>query len=121
MKHVGIIGLGDMGIGLARNLIGSGFQLTGFDLRESRRTLLAEAGGTAADSIAQVGEAATSVFVMVLNGEQALAVVEELKTTLKPGSTIIVSATIEPAEVREVADRLVGTGIELIDTPVSGG
>ena len=121
MKHVGIIGLGDMGIGLARNLIGSGFQLTGFDLRESRRTLLAEAGGTAADSIAQVGEAATSVFVMVLNGEQALAVVEELKTTLKPGSTIIVSATIEPAEVREVADRLEGTGIQLIDTPVSGG
>ena len=37
MKRVGIVGLGDMGIGLAKNLLKNGFELTGFDLREDRR------------------------------------------------------------------------------------
>ena len=65
MKNVGIIGLGDMGIGLSRNLIKAGFPLTGFDLRSERLDLLTEAGGIAAQSIAQVGETSETVFVMV--------------------------------------------------------
>ena len=36
MRRVGIIGLGDMGMGMARNIINGGFPLTGFDLREAR-------------------------------------------------------------------------------------
>jgi 3-hydroxyisobutyrate dehydrogenase-like beta-hydroxyacid dehydrogenase len=36
MRRVGIIGLGDMGMGMARNIIKGGFPLTGFDLREAR-------------------------------------------------------------------------------------
>lgn len=124
MKRVGIIGLGDMGIGLSRNIIQGGFELIGFDLREQRRQMLEESGGRPAKSIAEVGESSDVVFVMVLNGQQVLDVVDGeagLKTTMKPGSTIIVSATIEPAEAREVESRLAGTGIQMIDTPVSGG
>ena len=36
MKKVGLIGLGDMGIGMAQNILKNGFELTGFDLREAR-------------------------------------------------------------------------------------
>jgi 3-hydroxyisobutyrate dehydrogenase-like beta-hydroxyacid dehydrogenase len=61
---------------------------------------------------------------MVLNGTQALSVVageDCLRDSMKPGSTIIISATIEPSEVREIEKALEGSGIEMIDSPVSGG
>ncbi len=124
MKRIGIIGLGDMGIGLSRNIIKNGFELTGFDVREARLQMLEEAGGKRGKSVANVGQNADTVFIMVLNGQQAKSVVggeDGLLKTMKPGSTIIVSATIEPSEVREVEKLLEGSGIQMIDTPVSGG
>ena len=48
MRRVGIIGLGDMGMGMARNIINGGFPLTGFDLREARLAELELAVGTRA-------------------------------------------------------------------------
>ncbi len=124
MKRVGVVGLGDMGLAMARNIIGRGFQLTGFDLREERRRMLEENGGTPAGSVAEVGAGSDVVFVMVLNGRQVDDVVrgeDGLLTTLRPGSTIIVSATIEPDEIRGIAGTIAERGIELIDSPVSGG
>ncbi len=70
MQRVGIVGLGDMGMGMARNLIKGGFPLTGYDLREIRLTELEQAGGTPAASCREVGESGDTVFVMVLNGDQ---------------------------------------------------
>ena len=124
MKRIGIIGLGDMGMGLSRNIIKGGFELTGFDLREERLQMLSAAGGKRGASVADVGENSDAVFVMVLNGQQALRVVggdDGLRSSMKRGAAIIVSATIEPREVREIEKLLHGTGIEIIDTPVSGG
>ena len=48
MKKVGIVGLGDMGSGMVKNIMKNGFSLTGFDLSETRMTELKKAGGTAA-------------------------------------------------------------------------
>ncbi len=124
MRRVGIIGLGDMGMGMARNIIEAGFPLAGFDLRESRLTELGQIGGTAAASCREVGESSDAVFVMVLNGDQVKQVVfgaGGLTEGLKPGATVIVSATINPSEVKELEAGLEERGIHLIDTPVSGG
>ena len=46
-KRTGLIGLGDMGMGMARNLLAAGFPLTGLDLRAERMTMLQDAGGMA--------------------------------------------------------------------------
>jgi len=124
MKHVGIVGLGDMGLAMAKNIIAGGFPLTGFDLRDERRSLLETAGGKPAGSLAEVGRSCDVVFVMVLNGQQVEAVVcgeQGLLETMRPGSTIVVSATIEPSEMRRVGRAIVAHGVEVIDTPVSGG
>ena len=121
MKRIGIVGLGDMGIGLARNILKAGFELTGFDLRDERLKMLEDAGGKPASDLKEVAENSDSVFVMVLNGQQAMSVVSGLKESLKSGSTVIVSATIQPSEVRSIEKLLEGSGIEMIDTPVSGG
>ena len=70
MRRVGIVGLGDMGMGMARNIIKGGFPLTGFDLREKRLAELESIGGIRARTCREVGEASDAVFVMVLNGDQ---------------------------------------------------
>jgi 3-hydroxyisobutyrate dehydrogenase-like beta-hydroxyacid dehydrogenase len=124
VQRAGVIGLGDMGSGLARNLIGNGFETTGLDLSEARMKAFVALGGRPAASPAKVGAAADAVFVMVMNGGQAKAVVlgeSGLIATLQPGSAVILTATIMPAEARDLAGGLEGTGIHLIDSPVSGG
>jgi 3-hydroxyisobutyrate dehydrogenase-like beta-hydroxyacid dehydrogenase len=81
-------------------------------------------GGRPAVSPAEVGARADAVFVMVMNGAQAEAVVlgeDGLITTLRPGSAVILTATILPSQARELAAGLAGSGIHLIDSPVSGG
>jgi len=124
MKKVGFVGLGNMGIGMAKNLLKNGFELTGYDLREERLKELSRLGGKPAANCREVAENSEAVFVMVLNGDQVKEVVsgeKGLLEGLKPNSTIIVSATINPSEVREVEKPVVAKGVNLIDTPVSGG
>lgn len=124
MKKVGIVGLGDMGSGLAKNILKNGFSLTGFDLNEARMTELKEAGGTPAANCREVAENSDTIFVMVLNGNQVKQVVlgeGGLLEAAKPSTTIIISATIKPAEIRELVAPVAEKGINLLDTPVSGG
>lgn len=122
--RAGVIGLGDMGSGLARNLIANGFQTTGLDLSETRMNAFREMGGTAATSVVEVGQNADAVFVMVMNGDQAKSVIlgdEGLVSHMPKGGAVILSATIKPREAREISAAMEGSGIHLIDTPVSGG
>ena len=124
MKRVGVVGLGNMGMGMAKNLIQAGFPVAGFDLRPERVDILAQLGGEPADSLSSLARAAEVVFVMVLNGRQTFDVVagdKGLMHTLQTGATVIVTATIEPAEMRALAAALAGRSIHLIDSPVSGG
>ncbi len=124
MKNIGIIGLGDMGMGMAANLLKNDFKLYGFDLREDPLKELERLGGKPAANYQEIAENSDIVFIMVLNGEQVKEIVlgsTGLIKYLKPGSTIIITATINPSEVKELEIPLLEIGINLIDTPVSGG
>ncbi len=124
MKRIGIVGLGDMGIGLARNLLKNGFELAGFDLREDRLKEFVLLGGKRGENCREVADNSDAVFVMVLNGRQVKEVVlgeNGLLEGFKSGSTIIITATINPSEVKNLEKPLSEKGINLIDTPVSGG
>jgi len=122
--RAGVIGLGDMGSGLARNLIGNGFETTGFDLNEARMVAFEAMGGEPAASVAEVGRNADAVYVMVMSGDQAKSVIlgpDGLVAHMERGGAAILTATIEPREVRHIGKKLEGSGIHLIDSPVSGG
>lgn len=124
MKKIGLVGLGDMGIGMATNLLKNGFELTGYDLREERLEMLSQLGGKPAASCRAVAENSEAVFVMVLNGDQVKDVIfgeQGLLESMKSNSTIIVSATIKPSEVREIEKLMAESDVNLVDTPVSGG
>ena len=122
--RAGVIGLGDMGSGIAKNLIANGFEVVGLDLDEERMTAFREMGGEAASSASEVGANAEAVFVMVMNGGQAKDVIlgeSGLVRHMATGGAVILSATIKPFEAREIGEAMAESGIHLIDTPVSGG
>ncbi|MEL7525205.1 MAG: NAD(P)-dependent oxidoreductase [Pseudomonadota bacterium] len=124
MQKTGVIGLGDMGSGLAKNLIANGFETRGFDLSPDRMRAFEAMGGTLAKSAGDVGNGSDAVFVMVMNGDQVKDVIfgeGGLRETMTPGSVIILTATVKPREGREVGAMLEGSGLHLIDSPVSGG
>ena len=123
-ERVGVVGLGEMGSGLAKNLIGAGFSVSGFDLSEARMKAFEEMGGIPATDAAGVGDGASAVFIMVMNGRQARSVIfgnDGLRGSMPAGSTIILTATITAREATELADDRKSTGIRMIDSPVSGG
>ena len=129
--RAGVIGIGNMGSGLARNLLAAGFEVHGHDLDPDRMAAFEAMGGRPARDAAEVGERADAVFVMVMTGAQAHDVVlgsDEgggrrggLVSTLAPGSAVLLTATVRAGEARTIAASLEGTGIELVDSPVSGG
>jgi len=124
MKRICVVGLGDMGSGLAKNLIKAGFEVVGFDLSRDRMAAFAAMGGKPAASVAEAGQGAEAAFVMVMNGDQAKAVIlgpDGLVTHLAPGGSVLLTATIRPREAAEIGSCMAGTQILLIDTPVSGG
>jgi len=83
-----------------------------------------EFGGHGKSSIAEVAGASDVVFVMVMTGAQADDVIngaDGLASCLSEGGVVILTATIKPSEVEQIAKDMQGSGIDLIDSPVSGG
>ena len=124
MKNVGIVGLGDMGSGMARNLLRAGYEVHGFDKAAARLRWLKQEGGHPQADAAGVGAHSEAAFVMVLNGDQARDAAlgpTGLAETMQPGGIVLLSATVRPTEAAAIADDLEERGLTLIDTPVSGG
>jgi len=124
MKRVGVIGLGDMGSGLAKNLIKNGFETFGYDLLPERMKDLQGIGGKPARDIADIAAKVDALFIMVMNGNQVKSILfgeNGLIKLMPPGSAVILTATIRPKEAHEIGALMEGSGIHFIDTPVSGG
>ena len=101
-------------------------QIKGFyeDLSDERMSAFVEMSGTPAGSVAELGTNSDAVFVMVMNGVQAKAVIlgdDGLAAHMPKGGAVILTATIKPSEARDIGAALEGSGIHLIDSPVSGG
>ena len=124
MKDIGIVGLGDMGSGMAGNLLSSGFNVHGFDRAPARLEWLEREGGRPAEDAASVGERSEAAFVMVLNGDQARDATlgpAGLAKGMQAGGIVLLSATVRPNEAKGIAADLLEHGLTMIDTPVSGG
>ena len=124
MTKVGLIGVGNMGMGMSRNILKAGHELTVYDVRSEPLEVLGKEGAYTAASPREVGNAAESVFIMVLNVEQVKAALlgeDGLLAGLKPGATIICTATIGRSQVIEIGELVRAKGFHIVDAPVSGG
>lgn len=77
MTTIAFIGLGNMGLPMAKNLLGAGHAVRGFDLSSESLEKLAAAGGTAAESAADAVNGAEVVITMLPTGKHVRAVYEE--------------------------------------------
>ena len=125
-SHSGVafVGLGDMGLPMAQNLLRAGYAVAGYDLAAKRRNLLRAAGGRAAKHCRDAALDAEVAFLMVMNGAQAmeaLAGENGLLRSLRPGAVVVISATIEAHEAEALAAVAKAHRVQVVDAPVSGG
>ena len=121
--RIGFIGLGAMGVPMAINLVKAGHTVRGFDVRAGAADALVAAGGSAASSAADAATDAELLWLMVVSGEQADAVLFEhgASAALPKGAIVGLGCTQAPAHAARTAERLVAMGLSALDAPVSGG
>ncbi len=123
-KRIGFIGLGSMGKAMATNISKAGFSLTVYDIRKEPLAEMEKIGVKVAKSAKELGQQCDTIVVMVLNYPQIKEVVFPPGGVLggmKNGSTLIVTSTISPLEIMEVEKMASQHGVEVVDSPVSGG
>jgi putative dehydrogenase len=121
---VAFIGLGSMGLGMAKNLLKHGHKVVGVDPSEAARKAFAEAGGTVAANPAEAAATADVVIVAVVNDKQVEAVLfgdNGAVSALRKDGVVMQCATVPAAFARALAERLAKTGHALLDAPMSGG
>jgi 3-hydroxyisobutyrate dehydrogenase len=121
MEHVGIIGLGKMGLPIARNLMERGFPVTGY--RRSGTAELLAAGGTGATSPAEVAARADvllSILPDALAVEEVVCGPDGTLTALRPGAVHIEMSTVDVTHKARIRDAVRHAGGDLLDCPISG-
>ncbi len=124
LPTIGFIGLGAMGAGMVDNLLGAGFEVAGFDVRDEALTWLEEQGGRPARSPADAADRADLLFLMVVNDAQVEAVLfgdEGALSSLPEGATVVMCSTVPATFAKRIGKRLAERGVDLLDAPVSGG
>lgn len=123
MANIGFIGLGNMGLPMALNLVKAGHAVAGNDVTPKGMEALAAAGGKAAKSVSQAAEA-DIVVTMLPAGQHVREVYlgsNGILAKAKKGTLFIDSSTIDVATARAVAAEAEKRGMLMIDAPVSGG
>jgi putative dehydrogenase len=124
MSHVGVVGLGAMGLGMAKSLRRAGFALQVFDVRSDAARAFASDGGTACATLAELGAASDVVISVVVNAAQTESVLfgaDGVAATMKAGSVFVMCSTVDPKVSQDFEERLARSGILYIDAPISGG
>lgn len=124
MTNIAFIGLGIMGSPMAVHLANAGNQVTGFNRTPEKAAPLVEAGGRAAESIADAVRDAEVVCVMVPDSPDVTDVLAGeggVFENAKPGTLVIDFSSIRPDVTTQLAEQAAAKDIRLVDAPVSGG
>ena len=118
------IGLGAIGAPMARALAGAGLPVTAYDLFPAAREAIAEVAATT-ETAREAARGADVVAVMVATPDQLEAVLfgeeDGIAGELTAGTVLLIMSTVGPAALDATAARLEGTGVRIVDAPVSGG
>ncbi len=124
MATIGFIGLGNMGLPMAQNLIKAGHKVQGFDVTPSQAETLAKSGGAVAPSVKAAASGAEVVITMLPAGTHVRDVylgADGVLAVAAPGTLLIDSSTIDVESARAVAAAADRKGLAMLDAPVSGG
>jgi 3-hydroxyisobutyrate dehydrogenase-like beta-hydroxyacid dehydrogenase len=124
VRRVGIIGLGKMGQPMARHLRKAQFEVTAYDIDEHARGQAERSGITLAASPRAVAERSDFVIVVVGFDQEAETVLlgrDGIGAAARPGLIVGIASTVAPRTMARLAARLAGTGLVLLDMPLTRG
>ena len=122
--NIGFIGLGNMGLPMAINLLKAGHHVTGFDLVQSQLDAFATAGGKVATSANATANNADVVITMLPASRHVEGLYlgdSGLLANANPKTLLIDCSTISPKVAQAVASAAKAKGLAMVDAPVSGG
>ncbi len=121
-QTIAFIGLGNMGGGMAANLLKNGYAVRAFDLSEDALARAEGHGATrAASAIDAVAEADAVVTMLPAGGHVEDVYDRALFDAARPGALLLDCSTIDVATARRVSEAAATAGFEMVDAPVSGG
>lgn len=121
MSNIAFIGLGHMGLPMAKNLLGADLCVSGFDLAEDAVAAFRDAGGKAFASVKEAVAEADVIITMLPNAKIVESVYTDVRAAARAGALFIDSSTIDVATARKVAGEAEAAGFAMVDAPVSGG
>ncbi|MDL5360964.1 NAD(P)-dependent oxidoreductase [Halalkalicoccus sp. NIPERK01] len=127
-ETVGFVGLGIMGLPMAKNLLDAGYHVVGHNRSDDPVEELVEYGGEDGGSPAGVAEASDVVLLCLPDSPDVENVVlgegeetEPVIDGLSEGMTLVDHSTISPTVTEAIAERLSDRGVAMLDAPISGG
>ncbi len=123
-NHIGLVGLGAMGMGMAKSLRRAGYSVHVFDIRRDVADAFAAEGGVACNSPAEMAAACEVLISVVVNAAQTEAVLfgeGGAAAAMKAGSVFVMCSTVDPSWSIALEQRLAENGILYLDAPISGG
>ncbi|MFL9927460.1 NAD(P)-dependent oxidoreductase [Herbaspirillum lusitanum] len=126
-KTAGVVGLGNMGRGMALSLTRAGFNVVGFDSSAGATAAAVEAGIAVTASMAELGQHCDAIVLSLPNSAIVKSVLfgddtkGGLAAAIRAGAVLIDTTTADPKSTRNNAPALAERGIKFIDAPVSGG
>jgi 3-hydroxyisobutyrate dehydrogenase len=124
MASIGFIGLGNMGLPMAQNLLKAGHSVHGFDVTNARMLALTASGGQAAASAKAAATGVEIVVTMLPTGQHVREVylgADGVLSAAGPNTLLIDSSTIDVETARAVAAAMKQRELPMLDAPVSGG
>jgi 3-hydroxyisobutyrate dehydrogenase len=124
MAQIGFIGLGNMGLPMARNLIKAGHPVCGYDVNAAALDKFSAAGGISVRSLDVASMGVDLVITMLPAREQVREVYLApggVLASAKPGTLLIDCSTVDVETARAVAAAANVNELEMLDAPVSGG
>lgn len=119
--RIAVIGLGSMGMGMARSLLRAGLDVIGCDISEIARRTFAEEGGQVTDSVVEAVAEADCVISVVVNAAQTEAVLAAALPAMPEDAVFVSCATVPPAAAEAMAETVASNGRLYLDAPISGG
>ena len=123
MKKIGFIGLGNMGLPMANNILKAGIEVNAFDLSEKALNQAENLGMSIKQNSESVLEDIDALITMLPNGSsvEKIFLDDNLLKGINKQTLIIESSTISPEISKKVSKMAKNYGISMLDAPVSGG
>ncbi len=122
--RIAILGLGSMGLGMARSAYAAGLDIIGYDTFAGSRTAFADDGGKVSDNLRDAVAGRDIIMCVVVNAEQTESILfgaDGIAKHLPKGAVFAGCSTMPPATVIDLAARLSKHDVHYLDAPMSGG